>query len=404
MKKEIKLRHYLITSFLRPFIGIFLKISYRLKYKNYKELKNKGPFVILSNHTVNPDPIALGLSFPFLIYFIATEQIFNLGFLSKLLVWAVNPIKKSKAQSDITTIRKARRIVSEGGSIGIYPEGNVTYTGRTVKIEKSTVKLIKLLKIPVIIFIKEGLFLSNPRWSLKRKKGKAKQYIRKIIYPEEYLLLSDDDLYELIKELLYVDAYKEQYTNPIHYKGKDLALGLERLIFMDLKSNIPFVTYSKGNRLYSKESDFTLTYQTDGFIKNQNNELKTLYDYENLVKLSYFNYYINHQNDLNYKEEIILFESHSNKKNFIGTVFLNLSYNKLKISSKKFSEIFLFDKILNMSIQGKRQIIIYINDNTYLLKLNELSSPYKYLLTYQYYLFIKNGGKNIDEQLYQFGL
>jgi len=238
----------------------------------------------------------------------------------------------------------------------------------------------------------------------KRKKGRAKQYIRKIIYPEEYLLLSDDDLYELIKKLLYVDAYKEQYTNPIHYKGKDLALGLERLIFMDLKSNIPFVTYSKGNRLYSKESDFTLTYQTDGFIKNQNNELKTLYDYENLVKLSYFNYYINHQNDLNYKEEIILFESHSNKKNFIGTVFLNLSYNKLKISSKKFSEIFLFDKILNMSIQGKRQIIIYINDNTYLLKLNELSSPYKYLLTYQYYLYIKNGGKNIDEQLYQFGL
>ena len=59
-------------------------------------------------------------------------------------------------------IRKTKRIVQAGGSIGIFPEGNTTYNGQTATIQASTVKLIRMLKIPVIIINMKGFYLSFP--------------------------------------------------------------------------------------------------------------------------------------------------------------------------------------------------------------------------------------------------
>lgn len=403
--KEVRYRHYLITSFLRPFISSFFKMSYKLKYRNHKELKENRPYVVLGNHTFNPDPIAMGLNFPFLLYYIASEQIFNLGFLSKLLWYVVNPIKKAKSVADMSTIRKVRRIVKEGGSIGIYPEGNVTYTGRTVNVQRSTVKLIKMLKLPVIFLISEGFYLSNPRWSINRKKGPTKQYVRRILEYDEYKDLSDDDLFELMNDLLFVDESKNQLENPRYYKGKNLALGLERLIFMDLDKNIPFVTYSKGNKLLSKESDFELTYLETGLVETKNKEIITLFDLENQIKEKYFNYYKNvNDKTLLYEESVYVFLSTPKRKIKLKNAKLLFYKDKISLEFKKNEMELLFSEINNISIQGKRQIIIYGNNETYLIKLNELSSPYKYLLAHQYYLFIKEGGLSINEQLYKFGL
>ena len=68
------------------------------------------------------------------------------------------------------TIRKTKRIVQQGGSIGIFPEGNTSYSGQTVQILPATVKLIKMLKIPVIIMNIKGMYLSYPRWAIYKKK------------------------------------------------------------------------------------------------------------------------------------------------------------------------------------------------------------------------------------------
>ena len=80
------------------------------------------------------------------------------------------------------TIRKSKRIVNQGGSIGIFPEGNTTYSGENVYMTPATVKLIKMLKIPVIIINMKGLYLTFPRWAVYRKKGKATSYIKKSFY------------------------------------------------------------------------------------------------------------------------------------------------------------------------------------------------------------------------------
>lgn len=380
-KKEVKFRHRVSRKFFKFILWPFIKIKYRYEYKYYKDLKKKGPFLILANHTIAMDPILLSFAFPFHIYYIATEQIFNLGLLSKLLLYLVNPISKTKASTDITTIRKAKTIVNEGGSIGVYPEGNVTYDGGPVTINKSIVKLVRFLKIDIIIFGTNGLYFSDPRWSLNRKKGKSSGEILRIIKKSEYDKLNDDDLYELIKETLNFTAYEKQEENPVKFKGKELAKGLERLVFMDLKTNKAFVTYTKGNTLKSRDSDFSLTYDEYGFVYDENNKKYNLIEINNIVKEKYLNYYNNLEENFIYEENVNLELTTNKEKRDKGEVLLKLYKNKIVLNNQEI----LYDDFSSIAIQGKRKIIIYYETKTYLVTFKDNSSPYKYLLTYQIY-------------------
>lgn len=403
-QKEVKKRHYLITRLVRPFIWLYFKMVYRLKINVPRVHKKDGPFVVLANHTVNPDPIIMGMSFPFHLYYIASEQIFNLGFISRLLNYAVNPIRKSKSVSDINTIRKLKRIVKEGGSIGIFPEGNTTYDGITVTIHPSTAKLIKMLKLPVLILNTKGLYLTYPRWAVFRKKGRSEIYLKKRLEVTDYENLTDDELYQVLIENLYVDAVKDQEASNVLFKGKNIAVGLQRMIFIDLDKKIPFVTYTTGNKLKSTVSDFELVYQTNGKLLTKDNEEVTLNALNNRVKIAYYEYYQTSPLQHLFVENVEMIESLPTKKISNGEVELNLRKDSLYFISKDGPVTWHFDNITNIAIQGKRQIIVYMENKTYLIKLELSSSPYKYLLTYQIYNYIKYGGANIDEHLSKLGL
>lgn len=382
--KEVKFRHKVVKVVAKIILLPFIKIKYKFKYKNYRKLKKQGPFLILGNHTVAMDPILMGLSFPFRIYYIASEQIFNLGFLSKLLVYAVNPISKSKAASDVAAIRKSKKIVDEGGSIAVYPEGNVTYDGTMSSMSDAIVKMIRLLKIDVIIYTSEGLYLSDPRWSVYRKKGKSSSKIARIIKKEEYDELTNDELFELIKVSLYTNAYDQQKENLQRYRGKQLAKGLERLIFMDLKTNIPFVTYSEGSELKSTASDFKLVYDEYGYVTTNEGEKKTLVDMNEAVLTSYLKYYQNTKESLLFSEEVNVEITTRRKKDNKGRNKLEMHKSKLILSCDNKEFELLYDNI-SISIQGKKKIIINGESETYLITFDLNSSPYKYLLTHQIY-------------------
>lgn len=401
-RKEVKFRHSISRVFFKILLWPAIKIKYRYRYKTYSKLKKTGPYLIIGNHTIAIDPILMSFSFPFHVYYFATEQIFNLGLLSKLLVYLVNPISKSKDNSDISSIKKAKRIVDEGGSIGLFPEGNVTYDGALTTVNESVVKLVRLLKIDILIFTTKGLYLSNPRWSITRKKGKTYGDIVKVIKKEEYDLLSNEELYELIMKSLETNAYLQQEEKLLQFKGKNLASGLERLVFMDLETNIPFVTYSSKNELKSTASDFKLTYDKYGYVTDQTGTKSTLIDINHRVIESYYNYYKNLETNFIFKESVLVEKTTKNEKHNEGTNNLELFKDKIVIHYKDKTEELTFDNINTLVIQGKKKIIINGMENKYLITFDINSSPYKYLLTYQFYKKEINNDNTFNIQ--QFGL
>jgi len=56
------------------------------------------------------------------------------------------------------------------------------------------------LKLPIALFRIEGGYGAEPRWSDVVRKGDMQAYVRKIMEPEEYKDLTNDELYDVIRE------------------------------------------------------------------------------------------------------------------------------------------------------------------------------------------------------------
>ena len=67
----------------------------------------------------------------------------------------------------------------------MFVEGNITYTGENPKTPRAIGKLIKHLQVPVIFYQLRGLYLTDPRWSVYRKKVILRGKIQRILFPSK---------------------------------------------------------------------------------------------------------------------------------------------------------------------------------------------------------------------------
>jgi 1-acyl-sn-glycerol-3-phosphate acyltransferase len=202
-KKWIKPRHTLTRRILGPFLRLLCKIKYHCTIKKY--YKDKRQFLILSNHQTAYDQFFVGLSFKKHIYFVTNDDLFSNGITSKLIDFLVKPIPIKKGTTDVKAVMNCMRVAKEGGSIMVFPEGNRTYSGKTGYIKDSIAQLAKALKLPICFYHIKGGFGVEPRWADKQRKGKIVSGVSEILEYESYKDMSNEELYSLICEKLYIN-------------------------------------------------------------------------------------------------------------------------------------------------------------------------------------------------------
>ena len=222
----VRPRHKFFRGFFNATLGTYTKIRYNIKIHKMPKDK-RGQYLILYNHQTAFDQFFVGIAFRDPVYYLATEDIFSNGFTSSLIKYLVAPISIKKQTVDVSAVMNCLRVVREGGTIAIAPEGNRTYSGKTEYMNPSISTLVKQLKLPVAIFRIEGGYGVHPRWSNVVRHGKMQAYTSRIITPEEYKALSDEELAELIRTELYVN---EANANNV-YKSKKTAEYLERALY-----------------------------------------------------------------------------------------------------------------------------------------------------------------------------
>ena len=200
-------RHKVIYAILRPFLHPFVCLRYGVKVERFRE-EGKRPYLIVMNHQTGFDQFFVAMAFRQPIYFLATEDIFSLGWVSKLIRWLVAPIPIRKQTTDIQAVKNCIRVAREGGAICLAPEGNRTFHGRTVYMNPSIASLAKKLGLPLAIFRIEGGYGVQPRWSDAVRKGNMRAYVSRVVEPEEFKDMSSADLFTLIEEGLSVDEVK----------------------------------------------------------------------------------------------------------------------------------------------------------------------------------------------------
>ena len=225
-KQWIKPRNQIIVNLLRPALGLYCRFKYGVKVEAFKD-EGDRPYLILMNHQTAFDQFFVGMTFRQPVYYLATEDIFSMGWVSDLIRGLVAPSPIKKQTTDIQAVKNCIKVAREGGSICIAPEGNRTFHGRTVYMNPSIASMAKKLGLPVALLRLEGGYGVQPRWSDVVRKGTMRTYISRVIEPEELKAMTNDQVFEAIQTGLWVD--EATVSGEFHHRKS--AEFLERTVY-----------------------------------------------------------------------------------------------------------------------------------------------------------------------------
>lgn len=227
-KKWIQPRHRWIIKLAAAVLFPWMYVKYHVRVEKCPELRNRQCLVLMNHQTAFDQFFVSKALFPQPVYFVASEDLFSLGWLSRLLRWAVAPIPIKKQTTDVSAVMNCLRVAREGGTIALAPEGNRTFSGLPCHSNPAITPLVKKLNLPLALFRIEGGYGIQPRWSDVCRRGTMRAYVSRIVEPEEYKALSNEELYALIQQELYVD--ETQSGQEFHHKK--LAEYLERAMYV----------------------------------------------------------------------------------------------------------------------------------------------------------------------------
>ena len=253
-KKWIIYRHKIVRNIAFLLLYPYSRWKYGIKAEPFKEQGNRA-YMILYNHQTAFDQFFVGMSFKGAVYYLASEDLFSNGWISSLIRWLVAPIPIKKQSTDTTAVKHCIQVVKEGGTLAIAPEGNRTYSGKTEYMSPAIASLSRKLKLPIALYRIEGGYGVHPRWSDVVRKGKMRSYVCRVIEPEEYENLTNEELFEIIEKGLTVN---EGVSDGI-FKSDKRAEYLERAIYV-----CPYCGLSEfesnGNEIKCKKCNRKITY------------------------------------------------------------------------------------------------------------------------------------------------
>ena len=374
-KRWTRKRHNFIIKLAALVIFPWTRLKYHIRIEKCPALKKRQAVVIMNHQTAFDQFFVSMAIFPRHAYFVASEDLFSLGWLSKLLAWAVAPIPIKKQTTDVQAVMNCMRVAKEGGTIALAPEGNRTFSGLPCYSNPAIAPLVKKLGLPLAIFRIEGGYGIQPRWSDVCRKGKMRAYVSRIIEPEEYKKLSNEELFSLMQQELYVD----ERENPGQFRHKRLAEYLERAMYVCPKCGLSEF-YSEKDIITCKACGVTVRYLPNQRLEGINGEfpfpyVAQWYDYQNA--------FVNrldtaqHLETPLYRDTVTfsLVEPYKRKIVLEESAALCLYGNRLQAGQTTL----FFDDIRVITVLGKNKLNVYHADALYQIKGNPRFNALKYM-------------------------
>ena len=215
----------IIQALIAPFMrGIF----------HFSHEKNRlpGPTLVVCNHVTNFDPMLVGISFPKdPMHFVASEHLFRLGWITRILCFITDPIPRRKGTSGADTAMACMRKLREGESVCIFAEGECSWDGVTNRIFPATGRMARMSNATLITFRLEGGYLTAPRWGKGIRKGKMSGRIVGVYSPEELKAMDKNAITDLIQRDIFEDTWEKQAQQPIRYRSKRRAENLQTVLY-----------------------------------------------------------------------------------------------------------------------------------------------------------------------------
>lgn len=382
------------NKFLQFTIGNWLERNFNMTAENLEMFKDlKPPYLVMANHNCVFDPFMIADFVPEPISYVVSDAAFR----KPLMGWAlglVGSIPKTKAISDLGTIKNIMAIREKGGVVGIFPEGQSPWDGHSLPIVYATAKLVRFLKIPVVIAHKQGAFFSMPRWAKSKRKGKVTISFELGFSAEELKSSSLDDIYKKLSKFFDHDEYALQKRDMIQFIGEDRAEYLEIALFVCPDCRQIGVMESKGDDFFCRNCGYSVYYNEYGFFERKEGKLyhDTVRDW-NLWQIEYLSGYLSTRGRTNGGEQIFedseinLYTGYkTNPLEKLGTGSLRLFSDRLEFSADGSDTVFRFSvgEIMGANVHEDEKLEFYHQDTLYRFDSdNKRISMYKWFLSIQ---------------------
>ncbi len=393
-KGRIRSRHKIVTAIVYAFLRPFAYFKYRARIKRLDRRAGKRQYLVLYNHQTVFDQFFVGMLFRRQIYYVASEDIFSNGFVSKLIRFLVAPIPIKKQTTDVRAVIECIRTAKEGGTIAIAPEGNRTYGGDGAYINPAIASLAKKLALPIAFVKIEGGYGVHPRWSDCVRRGKMNVSVSSVLEPDEYQALTNEELLDRIKKSLATD----EFNTGASFKHKRRAELLERAIYVCPRCSLSEFESSK-DKIRCKRCGIEVIYGEDLALsgcgsdfpfKNTAEWYKYQCDTVRSLDLTRF------KDEAMYSDCVSLFEVivYKKKLKLCANTKIKLFGDRLELEddTPDIPHVIMFEDISAMAVLGRNKVNIYFGKRIIQIKGEKRFNGLKYVNIYYRYKMMKGEG------------
>ena len=239
------------------------------KHRVVNELPDwlKPPFLIVGNHSSFYDFVyTVRALYPQRISFVVARKYFHYAGLGWLMKTA-RAIPKSLFQTDTGTIMAMFNILRQGGVVGIFPEGQISISGRTDENAETLAKFVKRAGVPVVRILTGGAYFCNPPWSKNARRGRVESTVSLVLTKEQVKELSLDAVMDRISQSIDIDNFAWQDATGSLYRGKDLALGLENVLYICPRCHQEYTMTAQGSMIRCRNCGSGALYGENGHLR-----------------------------------------------------------------------------------------------------------------------------------------
>ncbi|MBN2559024.1 MAG: 1-acyl-sn-glycerol-3-phosphate acyltransferase [Clostridia bacterium] len=351
------------TFILRGTLSVWLRLAYNIKGYNEKVKNLKAPYILVGNHCLNWDPFMSGSYLKYATRFISSDSLFRDKFVAFLLTYLVGAIPKKKAVSDMKTIKLTLKELKKGHVVGVYPEANRTWNGRSIDILYSTAKFVKLMKVPVVNCMMKGGYLSRPRWSVRGRRGVLELHYEILFTAEDVRKKSVDELYTEMNNAIQYNEYDWQRERMQLFKSKTPAEFLENYLYICPQCKEIGRLESRGDLFRCNNCGLEHRLDNYGFFCNEGRSFENPQEWGDWQE-QYFKK-IAAENDFIFSDShaVLYKEDEKHKLHIVAEGTLSLYKDRLEFVSPKTSRTFMIGDIFGNTIQLNCLFDFYYNGN-----------------------------------------
>lgn len=338
------------------------------------------PSLVVSNHVTNYDPLLVAITFPeSYMHFVASEHLFRLGFVSKVLQYLVAPIARRKGSKGFDAAMNCLRKIRSGRSVCLFAEGETTWDGCSQPVYPATATVAKASGGSLVTYRLEGGYLTAPRWGKGIRRGKMRGSIVNVYTSQQLKTMTDSEIEAVINHDLFEDAYERQKNGPVRYRSCHGAERLEVALYMCPECKKIGTLKGKGSSLKCS-CGFEVQYTEYGFFEPQK-PFPTMREWQKWQHEQLLSSEFVHGEETLFADDnlqmIKILDGHVVQKGECGR--LSATETELVFGSERYA----YQDISDLALVTGRKILFTYKDSYYELRAPEPICLRKYLSVWQ---------------------